>query len=59
MSLIVLVAFSAGSCSKKSYSYSASSKSTSFDPASRKSHPPRKKYVVPSRKKTILGQEKR
>ena len=45
------------SCSKKTYSSRRSSSST-IDPVTRKSEPVRKTYMIPAKKKKILGQNK-
>lgn len=50
------------SCSKKNQSFNHQARknasASSYDPVSRKHYPPRKKYIVPGKKKTILGHEK-
>ena len=62
--LVLTVSFSIAntSCSKKSsgYKYSSNQKrgGSSYDPASTKHQPVRKKYVVSGKRKTILGHEK-
>lgn len=60
--VVVFLSASFSSCSKNNFShnYKAKSKGTSasIDPISRKSEPVRSKYIVPSKKKRILGQDK-
>ena len=57
--VVMVIAFMAplSSCSKKTYSSKRTSSST-IDPVTRKSEPVRKTYVVPAKKKKILGQNK-
>ena len=61
--LVLAVSFSIAntSCSKKSHGYSYSSdqkrSASSYNAASRKDQPVRKKYVVSGKRKTILGHE--
>ncbi len=60
--LTVSFAFANTSCSKKSHGFNYKSDpkqgATSYDPVATKHQPVRKKYIVNSRRKTILGHEK-
>lgn len=61
---VLIIAFAApfSSCSKKNYGSKSYAKrntsSPTIDPVSRKSEPVRKTYVVPAKRKKILGQNK-
>ena len=59
---IVAFAFSFTSCSKNNYSHNYNKKrnsgSPTIDPVTQKSAPLRKNYIVPSKRKSILGQQK-
>lgn len=50
------------SCSKNTYSHNYNKKrnsgSSTIDPVSQKSEPIRKNYIVPGKRKRILGQQK-
>ena len=57
--LIVTFAASFSSCSKKSYaSKSKKNSASSIDPVTSKNEPVRKNYIIPGKKKKILGTQK-
>jgi hypothetical protein len=60
--IIVSLALPFASCSKKGYGGKSYAKrntsSPTIDPVSRKSEPVRKTYLIPAKKKRILGQNK-
>ncbi|MEJ2594939.1 MAG: hypothetical protein P8100_07395 [bacterium] len=57
--LIVAFTVSFSSCSKKGYAHKSKRHSSStIDPVTQKNEPVRKKYIVPDKKKKILGTEK-
>jgi len=59
---LISLAMTFSSCSKKSYSHNYNKKrgssSSTIDPVSQKSDPIRKNYIVPDKRKKVLGQEK-
>ncbi len=60
--LTISISLSSTSCSKKNHGFKYSSDpkrgATSYDPVSTKHQPIRKKYIVNSKRKTILGHER-
>lgn len=62
LTLAVVFMVSVSSCSKKNYSSKSYAKrgssSSTIDPVTKKSEPVRKTYIVPQKKKKVLGQEK-
>lgn len=61
LAAFLIVAFTASfsSCSKKGYAHkSKRHSSATIDPVTQKNEPVRKKYIVPDKKKKILGTEK-
>jgi len=58
---VLIVSFTAtfSSCSKNSYAHKSKRRNSStIDPVTQKQEPVRKHYIVPNKKKKILGSEK-
>ena len=56
--LIVTFAASFSSCSKKTYGSKSKNSASSIDPVTTKNEPVRKNYIIPGKKKKILGTQK-
>jgi len=59
--LVFAIAFAFASCSKKTFTHTQKAKSrassSAIDPVTPKSEPVRKNYIVPNKRKKVLGQE--
>ena len=60
--LAISFSFASTSCTRKSHGFNYKSDpkrgASSYDPAATKHYPVRKKYIISSKRKAILGQEK-